>query len=215
MQDIWAGRRELLNEAIARSLSALEFSHGQLVREQVEASDRDETQTAALACLSAAEAAGGPAEAAIPAAVALTLISQMGMVFVGLENSRGGASLSTAWGMPRSLNAGDALFATAQESLLAFPDEITAENRLRAASILDNGSRALVEALLVLGEEHDPAAASQRALLPAAMALGGVFGGGDDRVRERLQGLGEEWNALPPEELSIRLAGDPKRWLET
>jgi hypothetical protein len=215
MQDVWAGRRELLRDAIARRLEALEFSHGQLVREQIEAAAAEDYETAALACLAAAEAVGGLPDAAISGATALALLAQMGLVFTGLENSGGAASLSTAWGMPRSLNAGDAMFALAQMSLLSGRDEMTAAKRLQATAILDGGSRALVEALVTTGRQEDAAATSQRALLPAALSLGGLLGGADDTTRERLKSLGQEWSALPAEELSRRLAGDPRGWLAT
>jgi hypothetical protein len=215
MQDVWAGRREVLKDAIARSLEAIGFSHGQLVREQIEATAPGDYEAAALACLAAAEAAGGSAEAALPGAVSMAFLSQMGLVFMGLENSGGAASLSTAWGMPRSLNAGDAMFALAQESLLAAPEELTAEERLQATVILDGGSRDLVDALFGMSGEGDAGATGQRALLPAAMALGALLGGGDEKVRERLAELGREWSALSAEALSRELAGDPRGWLAT
>ena len=215
MQDVWAGRRELLRNAIARSLESVDFSHGQLIREQIEAVDAAEYETAALACLAAAEAAGGSADSAVSGARAIALLSQMGLVFTSLDNSGGSASLSTAWGMPRSLNAGDALFALAQASLLSGPDELTTAKRLQATVILDEGTRALVDALLALGEKNDAATMSQRALLPAAMTLGGLLGGADENARDRLSMLGQEWSLLPAKDLSRRLAGDPDRWLAT
>jgi hypothetical protein len=214
MQNVWAGRSELLHEAIGRSLDAIEFSHGQLMREQVEASDPAAYEPAALACLAAAEAAGGTARAALPGAVSIALMSQMALVFMGLENSGGVASLSTAWGMPRSLNAGDAMFAVAQDSLLAAVDELTAEERLQATRILDGGARTMVDALFD-APEGDVASVSQRALLPAAMALGGLLGGANPKTRERLRSLGQAWATLPADELSRRLAGDPRSWLAT
>jgi len=215
MQDVWAGRREMLQGAIYRQMDATPFTCGQLVREQVEASDPAGYETAAFACLAAAEAAGGSAAAALPGALSMAFLSQMALVFVGLENSGGAASLSTAWGMPRALNAGDAMFALAHQSLLAAPDELTTEERLQATRILDSGSREIVEALFAANGDGDLAATGQRALLSPAMALGGLLGGADAGARERLEQLGHQWSLLPAEALSRQLASDPRRWLAT
>jgi geranylgeranyl diphosphate synthase type I len=215
MQDVWAGRRELLRDTIAHKIEVLDLSHSQLVREQFEAADAADYETAALACLAAAKAAGGSSDSAASGATAIALLSQMALVFMGLENSGGAASLSTAWGMPRSLNAGDAMFALAQASLLSGRDELTAAKHLQATVILDEGTRALVDALLALGEEDGPATTCQRALLPAAMTLGGLLGGADEKTRDRLSILGHEWSLLPAEDLSRRLAADPSGWLAT
>jgi geranylgeranyl diphosphate synthase type I len=212
MQHIWAGRREQLSEAIGRSLDTLHFSHGQLVREQIEAADPAGYEVAAMACLSAAEAAGGSVDAALPGAVALALISEMGFTFRGLENSGGAASLSTAWGMPRALNAGDSMFALAQDALLSIPDEVTAEARLQATMVFDRGVRALIESMFDAGGGA-PASNCQRSLLPAAMALGGLLAGADLHRVKRLEQLGREWSALPEDELARQLASDPSGWL--
>ena len=215
MQDIWAGRRDLLHEAVSGSLEGASFSSAQLVREQLEASDPGDYEAAAFASLAAAEAVGGAYEAALPGAVAMALLSQMALVFTGMENSGGAASLSTAWGMPRSLNAGDAFFAMAQESVLAAPAELTAADRLQATRILDGGSRDLLDALFAANGNADPVAIGLRALLPAAMALGALLGGADAGASQRLAELGRAWATMEPEALSRQLASDPGRWLAT
>jgi hypothetical protein len=214
MQDVWAGRREQLSEAIARSLDTIEFSHGQLVREQIEAAALADYEMAALACLSAAEAVGSKSDTEVRGAMSIALMSQMGLVFAGLENSGGAASLSTAWGMPRALNAGDAMFVLAQDALLSMPDEITADVRLQAIVLLDVGARALVDSLFAAGD-GDPASTVQRALLASSMALGGLLGGADAQSVARLGQLGREWSRLPADQLSRHLASDPAGWLAT
>ncbi len=212
MQDLWAGQREQIKQGVFRRVDDQKFTSGQLVREQLEASEPGDYQAAALACLAASQAVGGSADAALSGAVAIAYLSQMALVFTGLENSGGSASLSTAWGMPRSLNAGDALFALAQESILLAPDELTHETRLKATRVLDDGIRALVEVLFA-AVDGDPVALGQRALLPAAMALGGLLGGGDDASQSRLAKQGADWAALPDEDLARMLASDPDNWL--
>jgi hypothetical protein len=107
------------------------------------------------------------------------------------------------------------MFALAQACLFSGRDELTAAKRLQATRILDEGTRALVEALFALGEQDDAPATSQRALLPAAMSLGALLGGADETLRQRLASLGGAWSQLPAEELSQHLAGDPRRWLAT
>lgn len=217
MQDLWAGHRELLMDGIQRQIDDATFSSGQLVREQVEASGETGYQASALACLAAAEAVGGTANAALPAAVAVAYVAQMATVFTGLENSGGAPSLSTAWGMPRSLNAGDAMFALAQESLLAEGEEITAEVRLRATSVLDAATRELMEVLIAatMTDEEDLQLLTQRVLLPSAMALGGLLAGGDEDKTAMLERLGQEWSQLEADDLWRKLAGAPEEWLAT
>jgi hypothetical protein len=81
--------------------------------------------------------------------------------------------------------------------------------------ILDWGTRALIDALFAMSEDADSATVGQCALIPAAMALGPLLGGGDTEAGQRLLQLGFDWSLLPAEELSRRLAGDPRRWLAT
>jgi hypothetical protein len=212
--DAWADRREALQEAVLRGIDAIELSHGELAREQVQATEPASYETAALACLAACEAAGGRAQASLAGAASIAFLSQMALVFMGMENARGASSLSTAWGMPRSLNAGDAMFAAAQHSLLTMPEEITAENHLQAVMLLDEGAKAIVDALLER-PDVDVTDVTQRALLPAAMGLGGLLGGGGPEVWGRLQSLGKQWSILPADEMSRRLAAEPRSWLAT
>ena len=215
MHDIWAAHRELLNQGITGCLDDTEFGSGQLVREQIEASEGSGYQTAALACMAASQAAGGSPNAALPGAVAIAYMSQMAIVFTGLENAGGASSLSTAWGMPRSLNAGDAMFALAQKSLLDSPDDLPAEVLLQSTAILDTASRVLVDALLARRTDSDANDLSQRSLLPAALALGALFGGRDTSRSDRLFTLGREWSTLPEDDLQRMLASDPAGWLAT
>lgn len=216
MQDLWAGHRTLLHEAISSRLDDARFKSGELAREQIEASEPGSYDAAALACLAAAEAVGGSPDAALPGAVAIAFMSQMALVFTGLENSGGAASLSTAWGMPRSLNAGDAMFALAQSSLLSVSDELRAEVRLRATGILDLAAREMVDALFAANEdESDTVAIAQAALLPQAMALGALLGDGDEAACECLATLGRQWALLPAEDLTRSLSSDPGTWLAT
>ena len=192
--DPWARYRALLQESLTDAADGIDFAHGELVREQ-QASGGDAALLAGIVCLRAAEALGASPESAVPGATALVLLSQMADVFLSLESQDGGASLSTAWGMPRALNAGDALFAAAQNTVLTDDGEISVQRRLHALSILDDATRGYMEALLAAGEE---ATSSQReqSLLAAALLLAGVYAGADDEKMARLRRLGSTWAGL-------------------
>jgi hypothetical protein len=209
-----AHQRELLQEAIAGFLAALPPGSGELVRAQFEATDPSDYDAAALACLSAAEAVDASPIAAREGAVAMALLAQMGLLFSGLEADSLAPSLSTAWGMPRTLNAGDAMFALAQDTILDARSELTPANRLTAASLIDQGGRDLIDALHDAGG-RESGSFGWRALLPAALALGALLGGADAGLRERFAELGRTWRVQPEEELARNLAGDPRRWLAT
>jgi hypothetical protein len=177
----------MLGEALRRSVAAAGFSHSELLREQIEAA-AGQDQPAALLCLRLAEAVGGKADAALPAATSLALLSLMGRVLVGLEAQGGGASLSTAWGMPRSLNAGDAFYALAQDVLLRNEGGMPAERRLLEVDTLDEASRAYAEALQAAPEGMQLEAGEQ-ALRSAAAALAGIVCGTDGDTMTRLRGI--------------------------
>jgi hypothetical protein len=207
--DPWARYRALLQEALDGAVSDIEFSHAELVREQVLAAGRDNVPQAGVVCLRAAEALGASAESALPGATALALVVQMGDVFLSLESQDGGSSLSTAWGMPRALNAGDAFFAAAQHTLLADEGEISVARRLRALSILDDAIRHFMEALNAPAEEATIARGEQP-LLAAALLLAGLYAGADDDTMSRLRRLGSAWSGLDADALDAAIASDLK-----
>ncbi len=187
--DPWAPYRAMLGEAVHRAVAGERLSHAELVRLQVDA-DEGADDVAALLCLRFADAVCGNPEAAVPPATSLALLSQMARVFLGLESQGGAPSLSTAWGMPRVLNAGDAFYALAQEALLATHDELPAAKRLRAVDTLDVAVRDYAEALNA-APGVDQLAAGQQALVPAAATLAGIYAGADDDTMTRLQGFAE------------------------
>lgn len=217
MRDPWARHRELLQAGIARCLDDADsrLTNHQLVREQMEAADPAEYESASLICLAAAEAVGSPPEAAVSGAVSLAFLSQMAVVFTRLENAGGAPSLSTAWGMPRALNAGDAYFALAQECLLSGMEEIPFEDRFAATGLLDRGGRALLNYLQEKAIDGSSIASSQRALFPAALSIGALLGGADAGRRQGMAGLGDKWAEMPEDELTRALASDPAGWLAT
>jgi hypothetical protein len=108
--------------------------------------------------------------------------------------------------MPRSLNAGDAFFAAAQDAVLT--SETTAPLRLEMVRILDEATRDFLDALLADGGDGGTNVAGQRALLPGALELGALLGGADRLTQTRLRDLGLSWKELPEDELARALAGN-------
>ncbi len=187
--DPWSPYRAMLADAVRRAISGERLSHAELVRQQVEAGEGAD-DVAALLCLRFAEAVGGNPEPAVQPATALALLSQMARVFLSLESQGGAPSLSTAWGMPRVLNAGDAFYALAQEAMLATNDELPAAKRLLAVDTLDVAVRDYVEAMHA-ATSVDQLDAGQQALIPVAATLAGIYAGADDDTMTKLQHLAE------------------------
>ena len=202
--DPWAPYRALLGEAVRRAIGDERLNHAELVRQQVEA-DEGADDLAALLCLRLADAVCGNPEAALPPATALSLLSQMARVFLGLESQGGAASLSTAWGMPRVLNAGDAFYARAQEAMLASRDELTAAKRLLAVDTLDVTVRDYAEALNS-ASGPDQLAVGQKALVPGAATLAGVYVGADDDTMKSLRDFAESLQEIDAAGIEAGLA---------
>ncbi len=183
--DPFAPYRPLIEAAIERELDALPFSYAELLREEIGRAGVDGGPDGLLAapalCLLAVDASGGRVEAAAPAAAGLALLEATTQLFKGLANGEYGAGLTGAWGFPRALNAGDAMFALAQSSLSRLtesePDEARA---LTAAGLFDLACRRLSQALYVaLDGRRPPAADPQAPLLALALALGALLGGAE------------------------------------
>ena len=187
--DPWALYRAALDDALRNAAAADGLSHAELVRQQLEA-DAGEDSLPALLCLRLGQVLCGNPSAALAPSTALALLTQMARVFLGLESQGGAPSLSTAWGMPRVLNAGDAFYALAQDALLLLDDEIPAAERLRALDTFDGAVRGYVEALHAAPGENQ-LAAGQQALLPAAVTLAGIYAGADGVTMAELRRLGE------------------------
>ncbi|HEX5141335.1 MAG TPA: hypothetical protein VFX19_10345 [Dehalococcoidia bacterium] len=205
--DPWARYRSLIRDGLEQAAADIDFTHAQLVREQLSARTLDEELVPAILCLRMAESIGANAESALPGATALALLAEMATVFLSLTSGHGGPSLSTAWGMPRTLNAGDAFFAAAHHAILADPQEISGQSRLQAAAILDDATKGLME-MLNAGGEGVTVAEGSRTLLPAALLLAGVYAGADDGTVQALKRLGASWQAMSQPDLANALGSD-------
>ena len=183
MTDLLLDYRRRVAEGVAAALNGIDYSHADLLRhEAVHAEAVHLDLMAAAACLYAAEALGGDAEAALPPATALALLETMADVFRDISEEGYGRSpgLLDDWGMPRTLNAGDALFVLAQQRVLDTSKDATVA--LSAAERLDLAARDLCESL--------PSASVGNALLPAAMSLAALSSGSDAETAERFADLG-------------------------
>jgi hypothetical protein len=142
-----------------------------------------------LLCLFTADAIAGRHEAALPAATALALLSTMVDVFGAIGETAEADGLVHTWGMPRTLNAGDACFALAQETLLK-AHGLDAERRLKAISLLDDAARAVSESMHERATQKG--SAGRAAIISAAMALGALSAGAAqstiDNISNQLSG---------------------------
>ena len=184
----WGAYRTLLRESMQSAVDELDFSHAALLQQQMTLPKAEANLLPALVCLRISERLAGDPHAAIAPATSLALLIETASVFATLDAPEDASQLSRSWGLPRSLNAGDALFAMGHKVLLS-ADEVPAERRLAATRVLDEGSRAFVEAVLPALEEDDRGmSAGCSALYPAAVRLAVLFSG-SDVAEERLAEL--------------------------
>jgi geranylgeranyl diphosphate synthase type I len=146
--------------------------------------------------LVSAEAVGGRAEAAMPAAAALELVHNFTLIHDDIEdNSDTRHGRDTVWriaGVPQAINAGDGMFVLAQRTMLRLADSGVEPDRvLAAATALNEACIQLCEGQYMdIGFETRPRvsqaeyermiAGKTAALLGASMAIGAITGGADD-----------------------------------
>lgn len=138
------------------------------------------------ACLLSAEALGGAREQALPFATSLALMRTMASIFQEFEadDVHSGESLETVWGLPRALNAGDAFFVLAQQSILR--DSGLDEGRVFAASaLLSTASRELFQDI------YTSRPSGPLRLLPQSLALGAIAAGASETTVNELKEFGE------------------------
>ena len=103
-----------------------------------------------LLCLLVTEAAGGPMERAMPAAVALELLHNFSLVHDDIEDNsatrRGHPSVWKVWGVPQAINVGDGLFALTHLAMVGLADQDMPPKRaLKAIRAFDAACVALTE----------------------------------------------------------------------
>jgi geranylgeranyl diphosphate synthase type II len=155
------------------------------------------------------EAAGSPAEMALPAAAAVEMVHTYSLIHDDLpcmdddDERRGRATVHVAFGEAVAVLAGDALLAQAFEVLAGGPAPADPERRLAAVRDLGvaAGSRNLVggqaDDLAFRAGAGDARAIESihrrksAALIAASVTAGARLGGGDPALLERLRRFGE------------------------
>lgn len=184
-------------------LDDLDLTHAELVQQHLASVESGETRVfdAAALHLLALEAMSGNASKGLPVASSMALIALSTNVMQALASSalQPAGVLEESWGMPRTLNAGDAFYVLAQQSLMRLLDAGTSpEDVMKASSILRSASFGLCEDLLAPGR-----AASSRALV-ASVALAALLA---EASHEQVDGLiSREW--LPDAEALQSLGRD-------
>jgi geranylgeranyl diphosphate synthase type I len=156
-------------------------------------------------CLLVCEAARGRWQDAVPAAAAVELIHNFSLVHDDIEDAsplrRHRPTLWHVWGIPKAINAGDALLVHAQLALADLP--VDAERRLRAIALLARASLRLcagqhgdldaaAAALPTLAQYYAMIEGKTAALLAAAAELGALVAGCDAATQEVYGRLGRE-----------------------
>jgi hypothetical protein len=178
--DPFAEYRPLLLEEMQRIVDEVSLHHGALMRQKLEpAGEQDVSLLPGLLCLATAETISGRADAAFPAAIALSLLATMAEVFGAVAGGADDDGLIHAWGLPRTLNAGDAFFALAQETL-AGAAGLDETRRLQAVALLDEACLQVSETLY--GEARGARAEPGRGMVGAALALGALAAGSADSI---------------------------------
>ncbi len=154
----------------------------------------------ALALLSA-EAAGAPAEAGVPGAVAVELVHNFSLLHDDLmDGDEQRRHRDTVWkvhGPAQAILVGDALFALAYDLLL----ELGTVEAGRAARRLTTATRKLIDGQAQdISYEHRERVTVEEclemegnktgALLACAVSIGAVLGGADDRTADTLEAYG-------------------------
>jgi geranylgeranyl diphosphate synthase, type I len=153
-----------------------------------------------LICLLAAEACGAPADAALPAAVALELLHNFSLVHDDVEDGDAirhhRPTVWKLWGEPQAINAGDGMHALAHWALLELAEAGTPPERVvRLGSLLAHTSLIITEGqhLDLAFEAHgdvtpdaylDMIGRKSAALIACAAAMGAeVAGAAPDTTR--------------------------------
>jgi hypothetical protein len=175
--------RRSIVDRLQSAVDGLEGGYASPLRRQLRA-EGDSYEPAVL-CLGLGRI-GGQETRTLPCALTLGLLEEMGRVFLGLED---GSTVYGAWGMPRTLNAADGLYALGRRILLS-DEALDTETRLEALRIYTAAARTFAEALNAAAP--DGAGALQKAarsLYPAAASFAALCCQLDDAKREELVAL--------------------------
>jgi geranylgeranyl diphosphate synthase type I len=205
--DIVAGMREALARPGVEHIRHMRYHLGW---EDAEGRPRDDGAGKMLRpalTLLAAEAVGGAAQVALPAAVAIELLHNFSLIHDDIEDGsrtrHGRATLWTLVGVPLAINVGDGMLVLAERALLDLRGRgVPADRVIEASRTLNDACIALCEGQhrdLSFESRSDVTPAEYEAmvhgktasLIAAAAACGAVAGGGDAPTVEALRRCGE------------------------
>ena len=150
-------------------------------------------------------ACGGEWNAVLPAAASVELIHNFSLLHDDIQDNsterRGRETVWYKWGMPQGINTGDALFVIANLSLLDLVPSFDTELILSAATLLQTACLALTEGQfldlsyekredLTMEDYWTMVTGKTAALLSACCAVGSLFGGGDETIRDAYRNYG-------------------------
>ncbi len=176
------------------------WSNAELGRQQPNAGKR----LRASLCLWACTACGGPAQMALPAAVAVEWVHNFTLVHDDVQDHdlerRHRPTVWAIWGKGQAINAGDWLFALGL-SAISRRGPYPRRRRLAAGLLADAVLRVVEGQCLDLSLEGRPQASPQTylrlarfktgALLGASLGMGAVMAGAAPQMRRRFQRAGE------------------------
>ena len=145
-------------------------------------------------------------EKALPGAIAVELLHNFTLIHDDIEDNsplrHGRPTLWAHWGVPQAINAGDALFNSAQLAILALHQNCGAEITLEASQQLNQACFHLIQGqYLDIAFETNPQVTPEiyfemiegktAALLAFAAALGGLTAGSNQDIQQQLSAYGK------------------------
>jgi hypothetical protein len=175
-----------LIDDLRSTLAAVDFTHAAVLRRQldlVEQGDGARDLTSGALCLLTGEALGVDSRFVRSAALTLGLLSLSAAVLRGLmaPDARPAGSLESAWGMPRTLNAGDAFYVLAQQAFSRLnAHDLAAHDVIKASRYVRSAARLLCDDLLLQGLD------ASRQPIDAALALAALGSGASEETVDSL-----------------------------
>ena len=157
-------------------------------------------------CLLICEALGGPWSKALPAAASIELVHNFSLIHDdiqdGDEKRRGRPTLWTLWGVPQSINAGDAMFCLATLTLRGLRPQFEDELVVEVMSVLQEATREMIEGQYLdvsyesvpeVGLDHylEMVRCKTGALLRASIEIGALLADAGSPLRLRCRRFGE------------------------
>ncbi|MCB0257194.1 MAG: polyprenyl synthetase family protein [Anaerolineae bacterium] len=159
-------------------------------------------------CLLACEAAGAPAERALPAAAALELLHNFSLIHDDIEDDsptrRHRPTVWALWGRPQAINAGDAMFTLARRALYALAEHhASAVQMLNVFRNFDEACVRLTEGQyldmsfegrmdVTVDEYLSMIAGKTATLIGASLYIGALIGGAALETRSALAEFGRQ-----------------------